>query len=199
MVHNIFQTLKEIFRYRNQKEPTERYSLLKTNSMYVINVCALYLLSDKKVLLTGSEKKLLTETRKFKYRPIIILEQKNKQVKFISLSLYRNLQGRKNVIFDHKKCKFITVDCFLKKEEKDIRNTTSAIFYKRIIRNKDKYIKKAIFELPISVFKDLKDFEDAKDKHEVMKICNLNENYKLIKRCASCDEKYIKNLLLRIY
>ncbi len=196
----IFSKVEEKFLKKETKEEkTEEYTVLKNNSMYVVNVCALFILSNRQILLSGSGDKILGEIKGKKYRPIIVYKIKNKQVGFFALSTDEKAVREKEIVFENRFCNFITTECFLsRKSQKDIGNQESIIFYRTIKRRENKYVQKAIFELPLSVFIDLKDFEDAKNKEEVMEICELPEHYKFIKRCADCDKDYINSILEKI-
>jgi len=170
---------------------------VNVGELYVVNVCALFVVSKEKVLLTGSRSKLLTETKKMKYRPIVITNIDLPQVNVIALSTDREYNSvLKKTEFKISYCKFETNKCFIKKIEND-----SFIFEKTVIRRSkgkvNKITKKEI-PIPISIFKYLKDINSFPSKEKVFNICELSKNYELIKKCANCDKDYINKILKEI-
>ena len=181
---------------KTQAKKTTIISQYKVGEYYVVNVCAVYLLSGRKILFTGSSEKLLNETKKLKYRPFVITKVNTGQISVIALSTDKK-RKKSFLIFDAKnKCKFIETNCFLPKSKK---NQDVYIFSieKRIKRKngKKKIKRKFEFQIPISVLDDLKDIKNAKLRKETQDICEIGTKKVLLKKCADCDEEYLSKIV----
>lgn len=183
---------------KEQKEKTIKYTSIKKGEFYVVNVCALYFVSHNNIVLTYNKHSLLKNTKGRKYRPVIITKVNPPDVSFIALSSYFLYLYNKDVIkteFDIENCEFYTKDCFLPDIQKK-----SYVFGKEIRRKiNGKEILKIEgkeFSIPVLLLKELEHIEASSKKKAIQEKCNINnENYKLIKKCAKCDEEYINQIL----
>ncbi len=185
---------------KNHRRQVFKYISLKKGEMYVVNVCALYFVSQNKIVLTSNKYNLLEETKGKKYRPIVITDVKPPNVKFIALSTFQLNQNTdaEKVNFNMGNCEFQTYECFLPSIEKN-----SYIFgevIKRKVKGKQiTKIKGMEFSIPILLLKELEHIEASSKKKAIQEKCKIyNENYKLIKKCAKCDTSYIDKILKEI-
>ena len=199
---------KEIFSlkkdYENLKEELQKqkeiikYVGIEKYELYVVNVCALYFVSRKQILLTSNKYNLQNKTKGRKYRPIVITSIKLPDVKFIALSTFTLNMSNNSTIktnFEMKNCKFFTENCFLPQINKNSYVFGKVI--KRKINGKEEVrIKGVEFSIPVLLLKELEHIEASSKKKTIQEKCEIfDEDYKFIKKCAKCSKEYIKQIL----
>ncbi len=193
---------------KEQKKKTIKYINIKKGELYVVNVCALYFVSQNQIVLTSNKYNLLNKTKGEKYRPIVITSIKPPEIKFIALSTFyinKDNEATIKVDFEIKNCEFFTKDCFLPSIE-DNSYIFGKILKRKIKGQKTTQIKGIEYSIPILLLKELEHIESSTKKKAIIEKCevvknsqsNVNlmtENYKLIKKCATCDKDYINKIL----
>ncbi|SNZ09137.1 hypothetical protein SAMN06265182_1487 [Persephonella hydrogeniphila] len=184
MLENLLKSIKDTL--FTEEEIIGSY---KEGVLVAVNVCAVSVLS--KLLLTGSQEKLISSTKKKKYRPMVVIEKNNIYMEVLFLSTNRKYHTFDEIIFDISRCNFFAKNCFGINPREECY-----IFSKSYKQNyKGTKIKhRRIFHLPLELIIKLERYEKLPNFKRLKNICQIKEGDVLIKKCATCDTQYLTEI-----